>query len=107
MKLNDTWVSDMRTRLAPEIVADPMMAELAEEYLVELADIVDTIKTCSEQGNIDTIRDSSHKLKGSAGTFGLCDIGLKAGELECACKRGESIETIRILVAQLRLVAKL
>lgn len=107
MKPSDSWLTEMRAKLSPEIVADPLMAELAEEYLVELTEIVDTIKTASEQGDIDTIRDFSHKLKGSAGTFGLVDIGLKAGELENTCKRGESIETIRILVAQLRLTSKL
>ncbi len=107
MKPDDNWFVRMREKLSPEMVSDPMMAELADEFLAELVEIVKSIKDASDSGDIAVVRDQSHKLKGSAGMFGLAEIGIKAGEVEAACKKGDGPETIRLLVAELRILALL
>jgi len=101
------WFDRMKKQVAPEFLSDPMMAELVDEYLEELPEMLGRISAGVESGELEEVQRLAHQIKGSAGTFGLAAIGDKAGELEAACKRGEGADRIKALASELMSTAGL
>ncbi|MFA4987024.1 MAG: Hpt domain-containing protein [Candidatus Brocadiia bacterium] len=86
----------LRAQILPEFRADPEMSQIAEEYVMEVPGMLQAIREGLEKPDLEVVRRNAHTIKGSSGTFGMIQLGLIAGELEAACKRGESLEELKI-----------
>ena len=67
--------------LRPSTLPDPT-PELRAEFVESAEQIIGQLRTALERGRRDEIRRLAHKLRGSAGTFGLVEAGRIAGEIE-------------------------
>ena len=75
------------------IKADPDLADLIPEYLVNRRKDVESISSALGSGDFESIRITGHSLKGSGGGYGfsgLTDIG-KEIEISATEKSGENI----------------
>jgi HPt (histidine-containing phosphotransfer) domain-containing protein len=91
----------LRAQILPEFRADPEMSQIAEEYILEIPGMLQAIREGLEKPDLDEVRRNAHTIKGSSGTFGMIHLGLIAGELEAACKRGESLDVLKVQAQKL------
>lgn len=74
---------------------DEMMAELQKEYVESLPEKVATIKAHWESGDMETLTDDFHKLKGTGKTYGLPEVSELALLMEKSCReRSDNIPNL-------------
>lgn len=76
-------------RLLDVIGGDPEdFAELKDEYLESVPEIIEAIAAASTSGDLAALRVASHSLKGNAREFGATHLAELCSVLETACKAG-------------------
>lgn len=67
--------------LRPSTIPDPT-PELRAEFVESAEQMIAQLRSALERGRRDEIRRLAHKLRGSAGTFGLVEAGAIAADIE-------------------------
>jgi HPt (histidine-containing phosphotransfer) domain-containing protein len=89
------------------VAAAPALPELLVTFRRSLQDKLQDLTAALSSGNHTRVAALSHKLKGSAGMYGLPEISETAGLLEAACQEGQSRALLSELLEELGdLVAK-
>lgn len=64
---------------------DEMMKNLKKEYVRDLPQKVETIRQFCEKGDVASLREEFHKLKGTGKTYGLPEVSELCAALEQIC----------------------
>ncbi len=76
------------------VYVDPDLEEIVPGFLDNRQKDVQTLRTCMENGQLETIRLLGHRLKGDGGGYGFDAISTIGHALEQAALRGD-LATIR------------
>ncbi len=76
------------------VYVDPDLEEIVPGFLDNRQKDVQTLRTCMENGQLETIRLLGHRLKGDGGGYGFDVISTIGHALEQAALRGD-LATIR------------
>lgn len=87
--------SDKFTKL--DLENDPVFMKLAEDFLIELPSTLGNIQSAFEQQDWDTVSDISHKLKGTAGSFGFHEITDTSEEINNCIRATDTQPVIELL----------
>ncbi len=82
MENNDKTFNSLKQQFNDETGEIP--AQRTAEYLQDLPAQLTAIKTKLETKGYTAIKKDAHRIKGTSGTFGLCDIAQGAVELEAS-----------------------
>lgn len=93
-------MSTPRNPLVSEFANDPDMVELVEMFVSEIPDRVESLRTCWNDRDIESLTRLAHQLKGASAGYGFSPIGVAAGDLEQALK-SETDENIQEVTKQL------
>lgn len=63
-----------------------LLKQLHQDYLNALPDKLKTIRSQAEASDVDSLRDSFHKLKGTGRTYGMPEVSELAEVVEQLCK---------------------
>ena len=89
----------------PEIVStfetDPVMAEVLPEFIADLPEQVASLNKLLDEGNLASLEEAVHQLKGAGGSYGFEGLTNVAAIAERSLKAGASIETIKSQVESL------
>jgi HPt (histidine-containing phosphotransfer) domain-containing protein len=82
------------------------LEELQAEYRAELPDKLARLRALLAEGNLKELHRALHTLAGSAGSFGLREVGEAARAAEACCESGETarlaalIDAIAVVASQ-------
>ena len=76
------------------VYVDPDLEEIVPSFLDNREKDVQTLRTCVENGQLETIRLLGHRMKGDGGGYGFDAISTIGHALEQAALRGD-LATIR------------
>lgn len=95
------------TPSAPEPVATPpQLDELVAAYRRDLPCKAVAIERAVADGDLARAEGLAHRLKGSAGMYGLAEVSDTAGLIEEACREGQTTDLITELVIELHEVVR-
>jgi HPt (histidine-containing phosphotransfer) domain-containing protein len=66
--------------------------ELVRAYVAKLQDRVEELTRLEQGGNRSSVIELCHRLAGSAGLYGLPDLGSAAAEAETAVRQGTDLD---------------
>ncbi|HAI10413.1 MAG TPA: hypothetical protein DCM28_01830 [Phycisphaerales bacterium] len=81
--------------LLSEFAGDPDMAELVEDYVMNLPQRVDAMNNAIASEQLEELRTIAHQVKGSAGGYGFMSITEQAAQLEMLLKNEAELDSIR------------
>jgi len=83
------------------LIGDDEFRRLADKFLADLSQRIDTMERLGAAGDVTTIGREAHTLRGTAGSYGLQSVASLAERLEAACTAapGEVAERLRALNA--------
>lgn len=81
--------------LISEFAGDPDMAELVEDYVMNLPERINAIHAALSAGQLDELRTLAHQVKGSAGGYGFMPITHQAAQVELLVKQQAELDQIR------------
>lgn len=79
----------------------PSLANLSASYRRSLPEKFQGIAEAEQAGQLDRLAGLAHRLRGSAGMYGLPEISQTAGELEDACRRSDDVNRLAALTRDL------
>lgn len=83
-------------------VASPPVDDLHSRYRKSLPEKLNQLDTAMSAGDVPTLSKLAHKLRGSAGMYGLPSVSDAAGELEEACRSNHPLEELSRLLELVR-----
>ncbi len=81
--------------------ADPELADLVQQFVVEMPDRVGVLVDFAGQADWHGLARAAHQMKGAAGSYGFHPLTPFAARLESACKEGRAEESITELLCDL------
>ena len=81
--------------LLSDYAGDPDMAELVEDYVMNLPQRIDALNNALASQEMEELRTLAHQVKGSAGGYGFMPITEQAAQLEMLLKDQAELESIR------------
>ena len=90
--MNDTVLQS--DALYSSLATDPDLAELAEMYVDEMPDKIAALEQAFSSGDLETLRQKSHQLKGSAGSYGFDKLTPTAAALEASVRDQQPLDQI-------------
>lgn len=101
-----SWVTKTsgltRTLPPPPAHTPPPVDELNARYRRSLPDKLAQLETTLSANDVETVGKLAHKLRGSAGMYGLPDVSAAAGELEEACRSARPADELAGLLGKVR-----
>ena len=88
-------VTEGMDRIVVEV--DPLIQDLASQYLVNRLREIDKIGSALARGDFDTIRIIGHNMQGSGGSFGFDYVSVVGGDLERAASVADGGDIAYIL----------
>ncbi|QVL33918.1 response regulator [Telmatocola sphagniphila] len=89
-----------QVQIRKEIPED--LQRLQEAYINSLTNKVAELVAAAENNDRSLIAEASHRLRGSAGMYGLIDIAETACMVEDACREGRDLDLLSDLIQELR-----
>jgi HPt (histidine-containing phosphotransfer) domain-containing protein len=83
------------------LATDPDLCEIVEMFVDEMPGRVAALLDHLNAADWDGLRQTSHQLKGAAGSYGFATISPAAGRVESAVRDGMPEERIREAVSEL------
>ena len=80
--------------LYSSLATDPDLAELAEMYVDEMPDKIAAFELAFSSGDLESLRQKAHQLKGSAGSYGFDQLTAGAAALEASIRDERSLDQI-------------
>ncbi|MDY3552882.1 response regulator [Gemmata sp. JC717] len=90
----------------PAEAVSPRLARLTADYRQALPEKVRAIGAALREGDLGRVSELAHKLRGSAGMYGLPHISAAAGAVEDACRAGHGATQLGALVGSLCVAAE-
>ncbi|MEO2020147.1 MAG: Hpt domain-containing protein [Fuerstiella sp.] len=81
--------------LYSSLATDPDLCELATMYVGEMPDKIVALKEAFSSGDLNTLRQKAHQLKGSAGSYGFDQLTPSAATLEASIRSEQPLNQIR------------
>lgn len=91
----------LATKLEHTPVEDMSFAELTREYIATLPGTMASLRQSLTENRIEDVRKVAHRLRGTAGMYGLRQLGETAGLLECAILEKRDLSLIADLLTEL------
>ncbi|MBV8032048.1 MAG: Hpt domain-containing protein [Betaproteobacteria bacterium] len=73
-----------------EVKVDASLADLIPRFMQNRRGDVQTMRTALNAGDMDTIVQTAHKMKGNGATYGFAQLSELARTIEQAARRGDS-----------------
>ena len=84
-----------KSPLVSDFAGDPDMAELVEDYVMNLPQRAAAISSACASEQLDVLRTLAHQVKGSAGGYGFGPITEQAAQVEALLHQEAQLEEIR------------
>lgn len=81
---------------------DSMVREIAAQFVEDITGVMARIDAALGTGNFPELANAAHTIKGSAATFGLCQVEKIARELEASAKDAAKHESAPAIYETLR-----
>ncbi len=85
----------LKSPLVSDFAGDPDMAELVEDYVMNLPQRAAAISSACASEQLDVLRSLAHQVKGSAGGYGFGPITEQAAQVEALLYQEAELEEIR------------
>ncbi len=94
---NDLPVLDKSVLMSSLGDDQELIREIFDLFTSTTPEIIESLETAADQGNVDLVKRNAHSLKGSAGNIGAIALQESMRVLEITCTEGDA-EAIRIKV---------
>ena len=87
-------------RKTPPALDDPVLAPLRGAFLDAASDYLDRLQTALDTGDMATLREVAHRIKGESAMFGFVEIGEVGARMRSALRDGD-LEALRKAVGEM------
>jgi histidine phosphotransfer protein HptB len=70
----------------------PDFVEIYHEFLIQTPELLDLLEAQLLKGDVNAVRDTAHKIKGSSANFGFVGVSTPMAELELQAKEKGCLE---------------
>lgn len=89
-------LADLKTAMKPADLQD-----MIQSLIDKIEEIITAMNDAVARGDIETIRNRGHELKGMCGNFGLLDLSAAGAGIEKSAQKDEDIESLEVRIAAL------